>query len=47
MALNVRFLQKAGVAPADAVTGVGLNTIAGAITHAVPSPRRFESERTC
>ena len=25
MALNVRFLQKAGVAPAEAVTGIGLN----------------------
>jgi undecaprenyl-diphosphatase len=35
MALNVRFLQKAGVAPAEAVTGVGLNSIAGAIVHFV------------
>ena len=30
MALNVRFLQKAGVPTAEAVTGVGLNSIAGA-----------------
>ena len=29
MALNVRFLQKAGVAPAEAVTGIGLNVAAG------------------
>jgi len=33
MALNVRFLQKAGVPTAEAVTGVGLNSIAGAIVH--------------
>jgi undecaprenyl-diphosphatase len=33
MALNVRFLQKAGVDPAEAVTGVGLNSVAGAIVH--------------
>ncbi len=35
MALNVRFLQKAGVDPADAVTGVGLNAIAGAVVHVI------------
>jgi glycosyltransferase 2 family protein len=35
MALNVRFLQKAGVDPAEAVTGVGLNAGAGAIVHLV------------
>jgi len=35
MALNVRFMQKAGVEPAKAVTGVGLNTAAGAIVHIV------------
>jgi glycosyltransferase 2 family protein len=35
MALNVRYLQKAGVEPADAVTGVALNSIAGAIVHVV------------
>ncbi|HET6663372.1 MAG TPA: flippase-like domain-containing protein, partial [Acidimicrobiales bacterium] len=35
MALNVRFLQKAGVDPAAAVTGVGLNVLAGAIVHVV------------
>jgi glycosyltransferase 2 family protein len=35
MALNVRFLQKAGVPTAEAVTGVGLNSIAGAIVHVV------------
>ncbi len=29
MALNVRFLQKAGVEPAAAVTGVGLNSLVG------------------
>jgi glycosyltransferase 2 family protein len=33
MALNVRFMQKAGVDPAAAVTGMGLNVIAGAIVH--------------
>jgi uncharacterized protein (TIRG00374 family) len=33
MALNVRFMQKAGVDPAEAVTGMGLNVIAGAIVH--------------
>ncbi len=35
MALNVRFLQKAGVDPAEAVTGVGLNAMAGGIVHIV------------
>ncbi len=35
MALNVRFLQKAGVDPAEAVTGTGLNALAGALIHAV------------
>jgi glycosyltransferase 2 family protein len=35
MALNVRFMQKAGVPPPDAVTGMGLNVVAGAITHIV------------
>ena len=35
MALNVRFMQKAGVEPAKAVTGVGLNSAAGAIVHIV------------
>ena len=35
MALNVRFLQKAGVDPAEAVTGVGLNVVVGAIVHIV------------
>src|SRR5439155_6909097 len=35
MALNLRFLQKAGVPTAEAVTGVGLNSIAGAIVHVV------------
>ena len=33
MALNVRFLRKAGVAPAEAVTAVGLNSLAGGIMH--------------
>ena len=33
MALNVRYMQKAGIAPADAVTGVGLNVLAGGIVH--------------
>jgi undecaprenyl-diphosphatase len=33
MALNVRYLQKAGVPPAEAVTGVGLNVIAGGVVH--------------
>lgn len=35
MALNVRFLQKAGVPTAKAITGVGLNSIAGGIVHVV------------
>ena len=33
MALNLRFLQKAGVAPAEAVTGIGLNVAAGGVAH--------------
>jgi len=33
MALNVRFLRKAGVAPAEAVTAVGLNSLAGGVVH--------------
>jgi glycosyltransferase 2 family protein len=33
MALNVRYMQKAGVEPAAAVTGMGLNVIAGGIVH--------------
>ena len=33
MALNVRYLQKAGVPPAEALTGVGLNVVAGGIVH--------------
>ena len=33
MALNVRFLQKAGVQTAEAVTGVGLNSLIGAVVH--------------
>jgi undecaprenyl-diphosphatase len=35
MALNVRFLQKAGVPPAEAVTGIGLNALVGGVVHAV------------
>jgi glycosyltransferase 2 family protein len=35
MALNVRYLQKVGVSPTDAVTGMGLNVLAGAIVHIV------------
>jgi uncharacterized protein (TIRG00374 family) len=35
MALNVRFLQKVGVEPTDAVTAMGLNVLAGAIVHIV------------
>ena len=35
MALNLRFLQKAGVAPAEAVTGIGLNVAAGGLAHLV------------
>ena len=33
MALNVRFMQKAGIPPAQAVTGVGLNSAAGGVMH--------------
>ena len=33
MALGVRFMQKAGIEPAEAVTGMGLNVVAGAIVH--------------
>jgi undecaprenyl-diphosphatase len=33
MALNVRFMQKAGVDPPAAVTGVGLNAAVGGIVH--------------
>ena len=33
MALNVRFMQRAGVEPAVAVAGVGLNSLAGGIVH--------------
>jgi undecaprenyl-diphosphatase len=35
MALNVRYMQKAGVGPAEAVTGMGLNVLAGGVVHAV------------
>jgi glycosyltransferase 2 family protein len=35
MALNVRFLQKAGVPPSEAVTGIGLNALVGGVVHAV------------
>jgi undecaprenyl-diphosphatase len=35
MALNVRFMQKVGVDPPVAVTGMGLNVLAGGIVHAV------------
>ena len=35
MALNVRYMQKAGVDPAAAVTGIGLNVAAGGIIHVV------------
>ena len=35
MALNVRYLQKAGVPPAEAVTGIGLNVVAGGIAHII------------
>jgi len=35
MALNVRFMQKAGVEPASAVTGMGLNVLVGGIAHIV------------
>ena len=33
MALNVRFMQKAGVEPASAVTGMGLNVLVGGVVH--------------
>ncbi len=33
MALNVRYMQKAGIPAPDAVTGVGLNVVAGGIVH--------------
>jgi glycosyltransferase 2 family protein len=33
MALNVRYLQKAGVEPSQAVTGVALNSVVGAVVH--------------
>jgi uncharacterized membrane protein YbhN (UPF0104 family) len=35
MALNVRFLQKAGVEPSAGVTAVGVNAVAGLLVHAV------------
>ena len=35
MALNARFLQKSGVDSTTAVTGVGLNTLAGFVVHVV------------
>jgi undecaprenyl-diphosphatase len=35
MALNVRFMQKAGVESGAAVTGMGLNVVAGGIVHGV------------
>ncbi|MBV9208206.1 MAG: flippase-like domain-containing protein, partial [Actinobacteria bacterium] len=35
MALNVRFLQKAGVEPAAGVAAVGVNSLAGALVHLV------------
>jgi undecaprenyl-diphosphatase len=35
MALNVRYLQKVGVDPAEAVTGVGLNSLVGGVMHVV------------
>jgi undecaprenyl-diphosphatase len=35
MALNVRFMQKASVPPAEAVSGMGLSVLAGGIVHAV------------
>ena len=35
MALNVRYLQKAGVPSTQAVTGMGLNVVAGGIVHIV------------
>jgi len=35
LALNVRYLQKAGVEPAAAVAGVGLNVAIGAVVHMI------------
>jgi undecaprenyl-diphosphatase len=35
MVLNARYLEKGGVDPATAVAGVGLNSVAGAISHVV------------
>jgi undecaprenyl-diphosphatase len=35
MALNVRYLQKVGGDPAEAVTGVGLNSLVGGVVHVV------------
>jgi undecaprenyl-diphosphatase len=35
LALNVRYLQKAGIDPAGAVTGIGLTLLAGGIVHTV------------
>ncbi len=35
MALNVRFLQKAGVQPSAGVAAVGVNSLAGALVHGV------------
>ena len=35
MALNVRFLQKAGVEPSAGVAAVGVNSLAGALVHGV------------
>ena len=35
MALNVRYLQKAGVPSTTAVTGMGLNVLAGGVVHIV------------
>jgi glycosyltransferase 2 family protein len=35
MALNVRFMQKAGVEPAAGVAAVGVNALAGALVHGV------------
>lgn len=34
MALNVRFLQKAGVGPTAGVAAIGVNALAGALVHA-------------
>ena len=33
MALNVRFMQRAGIDSAEAVTGIGLNVLSGAVVH--------------